>query len=435
MECTFHPDSNATGKYSCSNSLVSGKIKLSFKKGIKLYSIEYGLKGIAECSSNVTRYSRRRQFITETSDIFVISKDLLSESSSNVQLEESSGLWTVKQGESITADVHVEFPIDASFLPSSCSDFGTYWIDTALITVKYYLYVTVSKHRSVRKSASTEKFSFPLIFQGGNSEPLAIDRRYFYTQQKIFDKVKQLAFDESLKALVPTGLKNSHGKTRFIRQLWDSNYQLKNYNSVAKSIPVKVKMEMKSSIHLNEPFFKQILTVISFDLSNFENGPHSNDFLFNGQSTKLGLFSILSLKVFLRSKVRIVVRGNINEIVIEEPIHIFDYKKSPIEFDLKDLKYDTSKKVCKFNVPIASLETCLNGDLSLHDIIGKNTVMCNSSSNYFICSSFCDFEWEFGNGTKRESILVHTNATPNLQLADAAPLYDYSHPDLPPYSA
>lgn len=380
------------GKYNPLDPVVQSTISISVVKDTPVISIEYGLRGIAECTryepiwvDNVLTYIP----LSESFTLFDIEKDFLKENEQTGELKhmDASGNVLLKRGDPLTIESTLSFlDIESQIcLPSSTQNFGFVTSQSANVSFKYESYVKITRFRRFLKIKKLKTYSCPVIYQAGPVAPkLDVANGKNFTQNKLFkNKVKQFIYDESLGALVPTGMSNSHGKSRFVRQLWDSNYRRKNYDILTRSIPITLSLTSQPYVYLNEPLLQQLNSTMLFKVSS-DDIFNSNEFSFNGQSTKLGYFFIESIEIFADFESTMFIKNKRSFQSHSKSIFCFCFKDNPIEFDLKDLDHNKETHSCAFPVSCSALmESHPKGKMSIMEIQGKDTIVTTCYSDHY----------------------------------------------------
>ncbi|KAG0672140.1 hypothetical protein C6P40_003575 [Pichia californica] len=342
----------------------------------------------------------------DTNDAF-INDDLINindnndNNNNNNNINNSMKTYSFTPGEKIKENFEFELP-NGIYLPSSCKRFGDINGD---LTVTYQLYVNVYKIGGLfnKKPKISNTFKIPIIYQSGKDPNFEkFDKILIYGIQEIFnDKVKKFYYDKETNALIPTSIKTNHVKTKFIRQLWNDDYKDKNYINITKSIPIKLKFSIDSSIDLYVPLSNQLSISLISDLKSVGiNSNQSTDFVLNGQSTNLGVFKLESLTIEAHYKTYIKCRQYSLKINESEPILKIKFKN--LVYDIKDFKYSKLDGIYKKDITISELiKASIDIDItkSLMEILGDTTLITTGNiADWFDNSLNFRFCWKVSDG-------------------------------------
>lgn len=420
-------------KYSPAHPNVNGQVTIKFLEQLKKVSnIKCGLVGTADVMYYASEIEYggfqtsaiRRTLVTQTIEFFNTFDDLpLScdncddkNCTGNVN-NDNKNSYSFDEGEKLEFTFNFEFP-NILFLPSSCKTFGN--IDGA-ITINYELYTEI--YRSGKfitfKTKKHSSFKLPIYYQSGMDPllPKTVTNLNYKKSELFKDKVKKFYFDDNANALIPSSLNRPHSKTKFIRQLWNDNYKPEIYNTITKSIPITLGFSIRSAFDLNETFSSQIaLTILSDLISVGIKDNQSKDFVFNGQSTNLGLIKIESLNVETINKIHLQCNQYIISDYTKESILKITFKD--LIFDIKDFSFDKMANLFKHEVPIDLLSKSADIDInqSLMEIMGSNSIMTTGFvPDWFGNTVKLNFTWKISDGgSQRMKFEFKTTSTPDF---------------------
>lgn len=414
-------------KYSPATPTIEGRFTVRFLDQLKKVStIRFGVVGIADVVYHHTDDRRingkrqvKRRTIRQTHEFFNRYYDVPLPPQ-NRDIEQSSGIsYTFNGGEEVKYELSLDIDKD-SYFPSSCNEFGNH---TANVSIRYEVYAEVYKYGSVL-TFRIKKYSschVPILYQSGvnpfERKPANIESLNYHISELFKNKVKKFYFDEHLNALVPSSITKPHSKTRFIRQIWNDNYKSETYHTITKSIPLIVDMMVASAFDLNEPFHTQFALVLFADLASV--GIESNqttDFVFNGQSTNLGLIKIESLKIETINRLHLKCRRHhINEDIKTRLLQI-NFKN--MLFDIKDFSFSMRDNAYRCEMPAESLVRNADVDVNqtFNQIIGNSSIMTSGYiPDWYSNRATFIFTWELSdNGSQRVKYKFETIASPDV---------------------
>lgn len=421
------------GKYTPVHPIVSGTLLIEFQETVKnICNIKCGLTGSADILFYATKIEYggfqttaiNRQLITQNVDFFDVYDDLpLDYGDGNAGAKTAGstkeGMCSFAEGEKIKYNFEFEFPDDV-YLPSSCANFGNIDGD---ISFSYELYVEIYKYGKILTTRSKKYSSFrmPVTFQSGMDPllPKSITNLNYIQSHTFQDKVKKFYYDEVTKALIPSSLNKNHTKTKFIRQLWNTNYKSTNYRQFTKSLPISLDFSLRSAIDLSLPFSSQISLALFSDLKSVGiSSNKSKDFVFNGQSTNLGLFKVESLTVETWNKLRLQCYHYAMRETMRNEVTKIHFKD--LNFDVKDFQYDKASELYKKEVPIDILAQYADIDInqSLMEMLGSKSMLCSGSlPDWFGNVVTLHFIWTISDGmSQKKNFEFQTAATPDFLL-------------------
>lgn len=403
-------------KYTPVNPNVRGVATIRFKDHLKKVSeIRCGILGSAYI---VYHYKETRQVngktqvnrreITQTHNFFNRYYNIPL-SSQNIDAEHTNEVcYAFTPGESIEYPFNLQIPNEL-YLPSTCNEFGN---RTATISINYNVYAEVYKYGSILTSRTKMHSSLrvPIIYQAAMNrvlrQPMEVQLLPYEKSEVFKNKVKKFYFDEKINALVPSAITKPHSKTRFIRQIWNDNYREETYLKITKSIPLKVSMLVASAFDMNEPLYTQWLLGIFPDLASI--GIASNDttdFVFNGQSTNLGLFKIESLKIEALNTLHLQCKHH--QMTDEIKYSILEIEFKDVFFDIKDFTFNSDFNSYAYKVPPELLTKNANIDITqtLNQLMGEETIKTSGFvPDWYSNKASFVFTWELSDS---ESQKVH----------------------------
>lgn len=407
-------------KYSPFDPIVKGNLSVKFEKQVqKIYSITYGLIGTVFATTREDRILGQDLLFTSSSNFYKDSRNIiLDEQHRNLFNHKGLKLFTYGPNAKLETDFEFEFPDDV-YLPSSCT--GLCEFDGSL-GIYYAINVTVFKYKGflTKKPQIYLSSSTPIIYQSGilKSNPTKPMINFF--NSVIFkNKVKKFYFDGNHNALIPCPLDRSHSRSKFMRKIWDSNYRTVNYNIMTKSIPLCLYMGLNSYFNLTQPIIDQFSVKLVSDLKSVGiDSNRSTDFVFNGQSTNLGVFHINSLSV--RLLYEIDIKCFLAEVVLYCRQYMFKVKFNKLIVDVKDFKYDATENIYKCEITPDELQEVADMDLGkcLMDILGQKTVISTGSiNNLFENKSRFEYIWEVTDGMHDKKLIVfHSKVIPEFLM-------------------
>lgn len=426
-------------KYSPINRIVYTRISVKFLEDVdNIAFIRCGLEGTTNMLFYTTDLTygalygpTNRRMISQDSSFFNCYVDFpldcsCNDANNNVNGQndsttptESTKTYSFSQGEKLGGDYEFDFP-NGVYLPSSYSNFGNI---NGEVSIFYKVFVHVYRVGGLitKKPKIYTSFTIPILYQSGQ-DPLAnrIDQTLNYDQSMIFDnKVKKFYYDQETNALIPTSMNKNHKKTKFIRKLWNNDYKNENYNNMTKSLPLSVDFSVRSVFNLHEPFSSQFVLTLLTDLNSVGiESNQSTDFVFNGQSTNLGLFQIESLLV--EAVYNSIVRCYEYVFKIHEESTLLKIKFKDLKFDVKDFQYDKFNQMYKMEIPIEELTKCSDTNLnkSLMDMLGEDTVLCNGNiADWLDGTTSLRFTWKISDGmSQKKKIEFKTSSTPDFLI-------------------
>ncbi|TID28122.1 hypothetical protein CANINC_002659 [Pichia inconspicua] len=437
-------------KYSPANSVVKGMVKIDFQEPTKKISyISCGIQGKALMTYYATDYRvvglkttrTKRRIVQQNIDFFNMNVGIplnVNEEIASTR-EDGEPIFNFNAGDHLESGFRFKFPLNQC-LPSSTKSYGS--ID-AEVKITYELYVEVFKvSKFFSRTRSYQYDSQRILFQSGADPRISKNLQTLqYLKNELFkDKLKKFYFDKDNNALIPNSMSKSHSKTKFIRKLWDDNYKTENYSMNTKTIPLSVNFEVESPLDLEKPFSSQLSLHLSSDLKSVEiNSNQTTDFVFNGQSTGLGLIKIESLKIETRNSMTLQHHHFVMREDFIEPIIKIQFEG--LSFDIKDFDYNKVANLFEKEIDIESLVEAADHDLnlSLIDLIGKGTIMCTGTMESWLQNVVqLTFVWKIsdGNGSNSKRVEFQTTSTPDFLLGmsqrDPQPYSTLSNVALPP---
>ncbi|TID28121.1 hypothetical protein CANINC_002658, partial [Pichia inconspicua] len=417
-------------KYSPANPVVESMIRIDFNEPIKKISyICCGIQGKAQLTYYATDLSFvglqttmvNRRLIQQNIDFFNLSTGISLECNElNPPIRENGNpTYNFDAGEHLESGFKFRFPLDR-FLPSSTKSYGN--ID-AEVRITYEIYVDVYKvSKFLNKTKSCQYNSRGILFQSGADPriPKNIQTLKYVKKELFKNKLKKFYFDKDKSALIPNSMSKSHSKTKFIRKLWDDNYKTENYSMNTKTIPLSVNFEVESPLDLEKPFSSQLSLHLSSDLKSVEiNSNQTTDFVFNGQSTGLGVIRIDSLKIESRNFITLQHYQFLMKENTIEPVLKIQFKD--LLFDIKDFNYNKMTDLFEKEIDIGTLVEAADHDLnkSLVELLGESTIMCAGNMEGWLQNVVqLTFIWKIsdGNGSNSKRIEFQTTSTPDFLL-------------------
>lgn len=384
-------------KYSPIYPNIKGKVFINFIETLKKVShIRCGIAGTADILYSATdlQYGAfqstaiNRQLITQSinfynfhNDLPLDCKDCCNEKENGVNNNNNNNgttlSFTFEEGEKINYNFEFKFP-DCLFLPSSCKNFGNIDGD---ITVTYEIFVEIYRFGGLKnKPKRYLLYKVPIGWQSGVDPNLSKTiTTLSYLKIDIFkDKLKKFYYDETTNALIPTSINKSHSSTKFIRKLWNNDYKSENYSNFTKSIPLGMDFSIRSIIELSEPFSSQISLKFNVDLKSIGIMDNKGkEFVFNGQSTKLGNFQIESLLIETNNSFSLQCNQYYMKEQSKNRIIKINFKE--LNMDIKDFQYNKMNEIFQYELPIEEISNKADIDInqSLMDIMGDNSIMCS----------------------------------------------------------
>lgn len=415
-------------KYSPLDNFVNVKVSIKILEKIeKVSHISCGLSGNANAEIVTTNLplnglsgSGIAYDLIKESHLFFNCFDILINTNQNNQNDSNNNgkeNYTLFEGDELSQSFEFEIP-DTVYLPSSCERFNS--ID-GYFEINYDVYVEIYKIGGLfsKKPKIYTNFKLPIKFQGKKDLNLELNNKILnYGISKIFkDKIKKFYYNKENNSLIPNSMNKNHNKTKFLRQIWNDDYKDKNYINLTKSIPLKIKMSINSSIDLQIPLFNQLNLCLISDLKSIGiESNQSTEFIFNNQSTNLGLFQIKSLTIEARCKISINCKKYILKINQNEPVLKILFKNLLV--DIKDFEYNKMNGIYFKNINIESLIEHSNIDLTknLLDLLGDEILFCSGKiPNWFDNNITFKFTLEISDGiSQRESYEFVTSSTPDI---------------------
>lgn len=329
--------------------------------------------------------------------------------------------YTLFEGDELSESFEFEIP-NTVYLPSSCERVDTI---NGNFDIDYNVFVEIYKVGGLffRKPKLHTSFTLPIKYQAEKDLNLNINNKVLnYGISKIFrGKIKKFYYNEETNSLIPNSMNKNHNKTKFLRQIWNDNYKDKNYNNLTKSIPLKVKFSINSLIDLQIPLFNQLNICLLSNLKSIGiKSNQSNDFVFNDQSTNLGLFQINSLTIEIKYKTDVNCKKYVLRLNQNEPILKITFSKFFV--DIKDFKYNRIDGNYIKNIDIETLIEHSNLDLTKNfsDLLGDKTIITSGTiPNWFNNTATFKFTLEISDGISQyENYEFVTSSTPDILLED-----------------
>lgn len=419
-------DTPINQKYTQFDNIVKTDIQIDFKAREKICYINCGLLGSVEVSLNdkKKRYDPNKDKIVYDSKVKHDNHVFLN-CETNFPLDEKfRNPYSKSKYETFTPPVgkilkkQFKFRIpNSDYLPSSYKSIikteGEY-------TISYQVYVEIYKLKGLinKKPKLFDRFITEITYQSGSDHNTVFPKPILdYESTQIYkNKVKKFYFDKYLNELVPSSITRNHRKARFFMQFWNEDYRNENYHQITKSIPLKLNLQINSLFDVYLPIIEQFKTVLVADLNSVGiNSNQTTDFVFNGQSTHLGVFKIVSLSIKFHYNISIKCKNRFLQ--DENTTDILDTNFNEIIFDIKDLKfYKSTKTYNKELTPeelIESSEVYLNQ--SIMDIMKDKTFLCTGKvTDWFDTTVNLKFIWTISDAMSQERTFeILTSATPD----------------------
>lgn len=425
-------DAPIGNKYSPVNPIVRASISVNFHEEFKkICYFKSGVYGVADIVLHTTELeghrgpespnqTRKRKTFTERDIFFKAFKDFAADSDkidAKISSELGMQTFTYRAGDQYETQIEIEIPNNV-YLPSSCREFGD---RNAHVNVGYAVYIEIYKFGGMfnKRPKLYETFSVPITYQSGKDPHYAqINQSLDYTMNEVYaNKVKKFYFDETTQALIPSSLHNNHTRTKFIRKLWNDDYRTENYSRMTKSIPLNLEFVINSTLNLAEPLRNQFCLTLSSNLGayNIESN-QSTDFVYNGQSTHLGVFKIeyLLIEALYESTIECQRRRR----RVDEKFMICRIDFTDLNVDIKDFEYNKQTGAYSYVVPMDDLTSA--GDLDMNqrlvDMLESRAIMCAGiMSNWLSTSVQIKYTWKISDGMAQDKhIQFMTTSTPDF---------------------
>ncbi|TID28475.1 hypothetical protein CANINC_002470 [Pichia inconspicua] len=326
---------------------IQGRIKIEVNKKLKdVSAIVCGLHGqasIVDTLSNKALTDQVKRIVKEGSFVNIVK---------NIPFDKNH---TLDKNTKIETDFIFEI-IPQCYFPSS--NYCTFDKNYA-IKVWYEVYVEIYRFDKHGKPQKLYIDYSKIVEVQGNQDPRVVKDVEFtpYTQSNTFiDKLKKFYYDSTLSALIPTSMSSNHSKTKFVRKLWNDNYKPEKYTLYTKTIPLTVIFSAPTSFDMSKPVYTQLKLDFQCDLLSV--GIESNqttDFVFNNQSTGLGIFQIESLKIHQEIK-RVVTQGELSATHDDSKLLLHVHFENLI-FDVKDFQYNKELETYIYSLNSEQLKT------------------------------------------------------------------------------
>lgn len=417
-------------KYSPANNKVSGTINIEFKDTVKfIKSINYSLVGTAEITYFSTHLIKNKNvpdslkphksLISQNFPFYVKTKKADLDKYLQFQFNPKTKTYSYYTDQKLKIQFEHEFPNDM-FLPSSCSKIGNK--NKGEFSIYYDIKVEIIQKKS--GFLSTEKVlskcKIPLIYQSRldyNIETNIKDKHDYsiFSKSDLFqEKEKAFYYSSENKSLIPVSKRKN---SIFSKSSSKSN----GYESPTRSVPLSIEVETKPEHDMSKSFIEQFNLKLVSDLKNFDtNNNKSKEFQFNDQSTKLGLFKILSLTLEVRNKITIQYDDLIVKDTIYTPIMNIPFKE--LFFDIKDFQYDKEKKFYFMNIDNDKLlKHCeINLKTSLLDLLYSKTILTTGfTPAWFGNIASLTFNWSICDANNESTVInynINTLSTFNFPL-------------------
>lgn len=305
---------------------------------------------------------------------------------------------------------------------------------TQAIKVWYELYVEIYKigKPGQPQELYTDCFKFVQI-QGTQDPRIGKDLNFTpYTVSNVFtDKLKRFYYNSELNALIPNSMSSNHSKTKFVRKLWNDSYKPAKYSIYTKTIPLSVTFAAPTTFDISKPLYTQLQLCLACDLQSV--GIESNttkDFVFNNQTTGLGLFRIESLKI-TQNVQRTVKQGELSS-THNESKGIIKLHFENLVCDVKDFNYDKESNTFLYLFDSTLFTTTKDVDLTqpLTRILDEKIVVTNGEIYVvdqndvnshtevpisYSTSTTLQFKWKISDaGSQSREYTFQTNCTPDF---------------------
>ncbi|KAG0676037.1 hypothetical protein C6P40_001327 [Pichia californica] len=432
ITCTIDLDNPPLNdKYNCIDNNVYTTVNVKFTETETICMIKCGLLGVFESSTHV----RRRRFdpvqnrtIVDTHRIFDRREFLnnfsmfsIDENFHDKSSKYSFDTFTIPQNQSFTKGFSFTIPND-KFLPSSCPKITNFGDE---FSISYLIYIEIYTIGGLlpKKPKLSQTFTKPIYFQSSMDKILfqnsnSLQDVLNYPRIQIFDdKIKKFYYDEKSNALIPSSLTENHSKTRFIRSLWNDDYKKSNYKNITKSIPLEMNFSLNASFNIYAPLISQFNTILITDLKSIGiDSNQSKDFVYNGQSTHLGVFKIESFKISVSYKT--VVKCQYRTLNFSNKKTIFETKFKDLEIDIRNFQYDKENENYKINFLPEQLINQTNGLLnkSIVNLTEYETILCTGSIEDWLKNlTSIECKWIITDGLSQErKYKFQTSATPDI---------------------
>lgn len=406
-----------------------------------LFSIPLNLKNI-EGQNLATKPVSVKRLLRGTF-FFKAYKDFAADSDkidAKISAECGMQTFTYRAGDQYETHIEIEIPNNV-YLPSSCREFGD---RNAHVSVGYAVYIEIYKFGGMfnKRPKLYETFFVPITYQSGKDPRYAqINQSMDYIMNEVYaNKIKKFYFDETTQALIPSSLHNNHTRTKFLRKLWNDDYRTENYSRMTKSIPLDLEFVVNSTLNLAEPIRNQFCLTLSSNLGayNIESN-QSTDFVYNGQSTHLGVFKIeyLLIEALYESTIECQRRRR----RMDEKLMICRIDFTDLNVDIKDFEYNKQTGAYSYVVPIDDLTS--TGDLDMNqrlvDMLESRAIMCAGvMSNWLSTSVQIKYTWKISDGMAQDKhIQFMTASTPDFLFGNVNSITDENNSPLytalPPY--
>lgn len=430
-------DAPVGNKYSPVNPVVRADLEVNFEEDFsKVCYFKGGVKGVADIVLHTTeldpyrgpgqnpRY-RRRTF-TQRDTFFNAYQDLPSDPhkvDAKHSAEYDMQTFTYKTGEQYKAQIEIEIPSNV-YLPSTCQAFGD---SSGHVSVIYEAYIEIYKVGGLfsKKPKLYESYVIPIVYQSAKDPlyPKAIQGLDYIMNEVYTNKVKRFYFDEAKQALIPSSLHNNHTRTKFIRKLWNEDYRSENYSKMTRSIPLDVEFAINSTLNLAEPIRNQFGLTLSSNLKAYDiESNQSTDFVYNGQSTHLGVFKIEYLLIEALYESTIECHGRRRR--VDEKFMICRVDFTDLNVDIKDFEHDKQTGVYKYVVPMDDMARA--GDLDMNrrllDMLENRAIVCAGNiSNWLSTSVQISYTWKISDGMAQDKhIAFVTSSMPDVLFGAAS---------------
>lgn len=402
---------------------LEGNVSILIKEDIeKITSIRYGVCGQIDGSYwhvyndpgaiNPLGNNEMDDIQTDSHVVFDIGKDL--------PIKCGADGASFAKDQALSADFLFTLPWDQIYLPSTTSA-GIHVAGQGNITVSYKLYVRVTHPTSLGNAKTSEYTEF---FPYQADSMYLIDnpsQREDFSASDVFKGKLTAKVVGSDGKLVASPMLNAYTHTRKLRSLFDKKYSKSQYGKHVKDIPITVAFETPIGFNLLQSFSSQVVLKFQVHLPNGLEPEYS----YKGESTGLGVFELLQLKVLNYYRMNLSVQSfpfmREGSFVLSE----IAFKNGQRLFDIADFIYDKEHDVYELRVPLTDIDSS-RGHTFLEGL-NQPVVMNGQCDPYFSANSSLGFVVKLGNNSKEDHhtmpLYIYTKA--NFMVGEPAAPPEY----------
>lgn len=409
---------------------VSGTVSVKVLKNVhNVTAIKLGFKGVVEgyffdakevsAGDFLNTQTTERHTIADTFRLFEQQQDLNPES--NAQNTVVGGL--IKKGTVMHQTFRYHFPVESTFLPTSCSNVGGTGDNQASIAVVYSVYVQVCYQSP--NGATYQQMEWPslLAYQGAPETRVEgpIGMKGYAITNKFKSKVKDFVYDRSKKMLVPSPIEKSHRYIKRIIGLWNENYRKGVYDQLAQDVEISCVFSIPNAINLLGPF----ANTVGLRFRVYADGDLGTDYAFNGQSTGLGKFDVVELKLSDFYQVDMNISGRSYTTQRIQPLIALQFKQGSLSFDVKDFKLNEESGAYEIALSLSDFQRATTSPMLSY--FTQPAMVYGHVGSIFQCKSSAIFDMILSNACKndkkRKTFTARSESIFYLQEGGAPPPY------------